>query len=358
MPSCNLPLPITSSTEQKLKDKSKARDRRRVDRQIQQDNSEISVENLNFEINLKEIEEAVESLELPQNQVENEIPTYVNIGVQVRSGDLSDSNFSSFLKTEMDLKSSTGIPNFQMLDMFVEIVERLTPRFKFYSGKLSVRDRIILTFMKLKLNNSYAFLNVLFKSVSERHIANIICNILDILGNALKFAIVFPQSEEIRRNIPLCFKDYSDVALILDCTEIEIQKPQSLCCQLLTYSLYKGRFTLKFLTACTPGGLLSYVSPAYGGRVSDKAIFEQSGIIQLLKNTEKLMVDKGFLIDDVCLQHGIKIVRPPFLRQKSQFSQAEALNNCNIASARVHIERLNQRLTSFKSSEVKCLPAW
>ena len=62
----------------------------------------------------------------------------------------------------------------------------------------------------------------------------------------------------------------------------------------------------------------------------------------------EIMVDKGFLIDDICTENKIKVVRPPFLRNKTQFSQTEALNTCSIASARVHIERLNQRLKVFQ----------
>lgn len=114
------------------------------------------------------------------------------------------------------------------------------------------------------------------------------------------------------------------------------------------YSNYKSRYTIKFLTACTPGGLLVYVSPPYGGRSSDKSMFQQSGIISQLEKNEKIMVDKGFLIDEICAEHGIEIVRPPFLRNQTQFSQADALNTRSIASARIHIERLNQRLKVFQ----------
>lgn len=60
------------------------------------------------------------------------------------------------------------------------------------------------------------------------------------------------------------------------------------------------------------------------------------------------MVDKGFLIDNVCLQNGIKLIRPTFLRKKTRFSKEEALLNVKIAKARVHIERTNQRLKTFK----------
>lgn len=291
-------------------------------------------------------------LQVPKEISENfEQPValkFVDVGVQVRSGDLAKSNSSSFITNDKELSTATGIPNFVLFETLVEIVERVAPHLKFYTGKLTIHDRIILTFMKLKQNLSYAFLNILFKTCSERHIINVICNMLDILGNTLKYAIFFPTRDEISWNIPFCLEKYKSVSLVLDCTEIEIQKPKNLCCQLLTYSFYKSKFTNKFLTACTPGGLLVYVSPPYGGRSSDKAIFEESGIIEFLEENEKIMVDKGFLIDEICKQHGINIVRPPFLRQKSQFSQSEALNTENIANARVHIERLNQRLKVFQ----------
>ncbi|OXU21945.1 hypothetical protein TSAR_015538 [Trichomalopsis sarcophagae] len=55
------------------------------------------------------------------------------------------------------------------------------------------------------------------------------------------------------------------------------------------------------------------------------------------------MTDKGFLIDEICLLNDIKLIRPPFLKNKQQFSREEALLNASIAKTRVHIERSNQR---------------
>lgn len=155
------------------------------------------------------------------------------------------------------------------------------------------------------------------------------------LGNSLKRAVYFPSKEEISKNISTCFEEFKNVSLVLDCTEIKVQKPSNTCDQLLMYSFYKSKFTVKYLTACTPGGVLAYVSPGYGGRASDKAIFEQSPIIQHANVDNEIMVDKGFLIDDICTEHGIKLVRPPFLKKKKQLSQSEAVYNRSIASARV-----------------------
>lgn len=60
------------------------------------------------------------------------------------------------------------------------------------------------------------------------------------------------------------------------------------------------------------------------------------------------MADKGFLIENECNLHSIKLIRPPFLKNKKQFSKEEANYNIAIVSARVHIERSNQKLKIFK----------
>ena len=44
----------------------------------------------------------------------------------------------------------------------------------------------------------------------------------------------------------------------------------------------------------------------------------------------------------------IKLIRPPFLRKKKQFSEKEAIENRDIACARVHIERMKQRIKQFE----------
>lgn len=103
------------------------------------------------------------------------------------------------------------------------------------------------------------------------------------------------------------------------------------------------------MTGVTPGGLISFLSKGYGGRASDKAIFEQSGLLDLIKKEENqsIMVDKGFLIEEICNDYGVKLIRPPFVKNKKPFSEEDALNTGKIASARVHVERDNQRLKVF-----------
>lgn len=39
--------------------------------------------------------------------------------------------------------------------------------------------------------------------------------------------------------------------------------------QALSWSEYKKTNTIKYLVSCTPSGLVNYVSPGYGGKITD-----------------------------------------------------------------------------------------
>lgn len=66
-----------------------------------------------------------------------------------------------------------------------------------------------------------------------------------------------------------------------------------------------------------------------------RSIFEQSRIINRFEpHVDSVMVDKGFLIDQICMEHFIKIYRSLFLRKKKHFSSVEAkMNVCKSSSS-------------------------
>ncbi|CAN7983522.1 unnamed protein product, partial [Ixodes hexagonus] len=159
----------------------------------------------------------------------------------------------------------------------------------------------------------------------------------------------WPTREENKNNLPSCFKDYAEVRVVLDCTEVEIEKSHCLACRLFTYSYYKGRHTAEFLIGVSPAGLITFVSRGFGGRASDKACVERSLVLSRLeKLRDDVMVDKGFHVDTECNKLGLGVVQPPFLRQQPQFSAADAKRTVIVAQARVHVERAIQRLKVFK----------
>lgn len=171
---------------------------------------------------------------------------------------------------------------------------------------------------------------------------------MSLLAVALKPAIYWPTKEEISQNMPKCFQKYKNTRVVLDCTEVKVQRLKCLKCRILSYSHYKGTHTMKFLIGITPSGLISYISPAYGGRATDKSIFNNEKLVEKLDPNDAVMVDKGVLIEKECEEHLIKLIRPPFMSKREQLSKNDAIITADIARARIHVERAIQRIKIFK----------
>ena len=62
-----------------------------------------------------------------------------------------------------------------------------------------------------------------------------------------------------------------------------------------------------------PHGAVTFVSGLYTDSMSDREIFRQSRIVKLLKPGMVIMVDKGFVVDNLA---PCKVYRPAFLSNK------------------------------------------
>ncbi|XP_051170554.1 uncharacterized protein LOC127287590 [Leptopilina boulardi] len=259
--------------------------------------------------------------------------------------------FSDFLDTDTKLNTVSGVTsfdNFAYLKSSIEKVKKTNQMGK-ATSKLNLKDQIILTLAKLKLNLSFACLAILFR-VSRQTCRNEFYTMLGLLSACLSPLIRWPPKDEILENMPKCFKFFPSTRVIFDGTEIPIQKRKCLKCRIATYSQYKSGHTVKFIVGITPSGLISFVSDSYAGRASDKQIIVESGILdKLIPDEDSVMCDKGVLIQNECKKRKIKLIMPC---SKSkivvQFSPQEANLNQKIASARVHVERSIQRLKIFK----------
>ena len=85
---------------------------------------------------------------------------------------------------------------------------------------------------------------------------------------------------------------------------------------------------------------MSYVSDAWGGRVSDKYLTEHCGILKNLLPGDVVLADRGFDISEsVGLMHA-KLHIPAFTKGKDQLSALETEETRSIANVRIHVERV------------------
>ena len=91
--------------------------------------------------------------------------------------------------------------------------------------------------------------------------------------------------------------------------------------------------------------------PGYGGRVQDKDIVESSGFLSVAPKNCSVLADRGFK----CMgNHGINFIVPPSKPRGRIFSLAKITMTKQVASLRVHIERVIKRLRDFRLLQQRC----
>lgn len=213
--------------------------------------------------------------------------------------------------------------------------------------KMTSKSEFLMTFMKLRLGLLNKDLAKRF-DISETLCSRIFFAWLRASCAVLKSLIYMPDEESLIASKPERFRKLPDLHSIIDCTEIFIETPKDLYLQSATWSDYKHHNTLKVLIACTPNSSINFVSKAYLGRVSDKALTLDCGYLDQLPVNCMLMADKGFNIADDCATRHITLYVPPGKRGHSQMSSACVEKTKRIANHRILIEQVIRRLKTFR----------
>lgn len=175
--------------------------------------------------------------------------------------------------------------------------------------------------------------------------SRIIATWTHFLYNLLGSQRLWIPRETVRAHLPPEFSAFPDTQVVLDCTEIYCQTPSSLLLQSEVFSTYKSHATFKAMIGMAPHGAITFVSGLYAGSMSDREIFKLSGIANLLTPDMAIMVDKGFLVDNLA---PCKVYRPAFLSRNTQMSREDVRQTQSIARLRVHVERCIRRVKENK----------
>lgn len=237
----------------------------------------------------------------------------------------------------------TGLPNFASFLWLVNLCVSCLPT----SKSLNARDLMLLILMKLNLNLKHQDLAWRF-DVSSAKVSDVLNKGLPAIAQKLRFLIRWPSKADVTRTMPAKFKRlYPNCRVIIDCTEIFVERASSLTARAMFYSHYKSHPTIKLLIGITPTGAVSFVSKAWGGRVSDKVITLRSGLLDLLENGDQVMADRGFLIDDAVAAKNAVLIRPAFTKGHKQMPVKSIEDSRQQSTLRIHVERLNERLKNF-----------
>lgn len=208
--------------------------------------------------------------------------------------------------------------------------------------------KILIVLKKIKTDSTYLELGDNF-GMTASNISRIFTKNLPTIAS-LKKLIVWPRRDKIIQNVPIAFRArFSNVQSIIDCFEIEIEKPTDALKQSMTWSEYKKCNTIKYFVSCTPDGIINFISNGFGGRATDTVIVEHSRFLDILPAGCSVMADRGFKhVEPLLARNHCKLVRPPSVPSGTKISKSDVLLTKTIASLRTHVERLIRRIREFK----------
>ena len=172
---------------------------------------------------------------------------------------------------------------------------------------LSIANQLFAVLIRLRRGLDSLDVCIRFK-ISETTYNRMFTTWILFLSKELRILFPFPSRKQTVRWMPKCFNNFRNTRIIIDCYEVECQRPSGLMNSFVTYSQYKSCNTWKILVGCTPAGLVSFVSEAWGGRISDKELTEKSGSLDLLECGDAIMADKGFDIQETIAKRGILLL--------------------------------------------------
>jgi hypothetical protein len=216
---------------------------------------------------------------------------------------------------------------------------------------ISIECQFILTLTILKRNKTFEELHLDYH-LSTDLISQVFKTWLQFLY--WKFRDIqeamFTKRYDIKKPLPKCFQNVllRNTRVVIDCTEIEIESSTNYDQQSNTYSPYKTGNTIKMLIGVLPSGAACYISDAFEGCISDRAICMKSDFLNFIEPGDVVLADRGFNIHDLIEERGGHLVIPDFLRKRTHLPLDELGHTRVVAKARIHIERYNQRFKLFK----------
>jgi hypothetical protein len=307
-----------------------------------------------------------ERLEVKTEMLNNLRAEIGNLQKQIHSYKEREFRLEKFKEENSAVQFYTGFPNYNVLQSFFEYLEPKVEKLQYW-GKRNIPDsRLYQEEGKKKpgrkrqltpINEFFMVLTRLkvglfVKDLADRfgismgQFSKIFCTWINFLYFELYQLFPFPSQYAVRTNMPEQFALYPTTRVVIDCTEIFVEVPSSMLAQSQTWSNYKHHNTFKVLVGISPNGQVTCVSKLWGGRVSDKCITQQSGILNLLEPGDNIMADRGFDINDI-LPHGVHLNIPPFKGTRDQLTAEEVQETVHIASIRIHVERAIGRIKGY-----------
>jgi hypothetical protein len=191
------------------------------------------------------------------------------------------------------IKFYTGFDNYEHFLYVYRCPGPAAEELKYKSKALDTMNEFFLCILKLCQDKEDMELGFLF-GVLRVTAGRVFNTWLNLIYFQLKQVQIFLPKETVSAYMPEDFKQkFPNTRIILDATEIKIQKPSNVRDQRSTWSSYKNGNTLKTMVGTSPRGVVTYVSTAFGGSASDRQTIEASELLNgMFSPGDSIMADR------------------------------------------------------------------
>ena len=236
-----------------------------------------------------------------------------------------------------NIKFHTGIASVEIFNALYNWIEPFANKLELSGLSMSCKDKVVVTLIRLRLGLFQTDLACRW-GVSQGQISKILEKWVPFLARQLEQLIMWPTS--LKGPTGGLYDHFPNTVAIIDCFEIFIERPKNLTIQKAMWSEYKHHQTVKYLIAVDPNtGCIVFISKGFSGSCSDHFVVEHSGILNSIRDGQRIMADRGFTIRDLVARKRAFLEIPSVLKGKSQLSSAESLQSRALAACRIHVER-------------------
>ncbi|XP_063437815.1 uncharacterized protein LOC134718896 [Mytilus trossulus] len=293
-------------------------------------------------------------IESTSNSTDISLPSEPDVHVpkdmQIQCELLGRYSIERFMDNPKAVSFYTGFKSYEHFMFLFHALGPAAYELKYKCSTLHPSDQLFITLIKLRCAKEDVELSLLF-DLSVSTIARIFNTWINFLYFQLNELNIWPSRDIVDKHMPVDFhRKFPRTRVILDATEIPIQKSQDVNIQSVTWSSYKHKNTVKTMVGCTPRGAISYISDCYGGSTSDRQIIEDSSLLDntRFESGDSIMADRGIMVQDLFANNDVYVNTPTMLKGKSQLEPEEIVRDRRVASKRIHIERVIGLAKRFK----------
>lgn len=171
----------------------------------------------------------------------------------------------------------TGLPQFSVFQCLFNFFEPRASKMTYWHGdkkrnekakgrprEMDLIDEFFMVLVRLRTGMAGKEIARNF-GISEGQVSKVFTTWINFLQRELRAITLFPTVLEIQEHLPDAFHNFPNTRVVLDGTEVRIEKPSSLRAQRQTFSSYKHYNTYKAVVGCTPDGYICHVSDLWGG---------------------------------------------------------------------------------------------